>query len=761
MLLTVIGVFIMSAAELPVGSAPPPVAVAHFPDRVHAYVWRNWQVVPVARLAEAIGAKPEDLLRIGHAMGLSGPPSITDDQLRRSSTTIIKRNWHLLPYEQMLRLLGWTPEEVVYHLREDDFLYIKLGLLKPKCEPLLYVEPDARVLEREKEIARIVKEVFPGGVGVTEEPPLGFIQALEKTPAEALPQPPKFNLTPRYCFSYFGLTGDPFLAKSEDMYPDGYLAQLAARGVDGVWLQGVLYTLAPFPWDPSLSARYEERLDNLRGLVARARKYGIGVYLYLNEPRAMPLAFYEKHPDMKGVGENDYAALCTSNPDVQKYIRDSVASIAKAVPDLRGFFSISASENLTNCYSHSSGAGCSRCGKRTPQEVIAEVNTLFWQGIQQAGGKAELIVWDWGWNDAWAEGIINALPKEAAFMSVSEWSIPIVRGGVASVTGEYSMSTIGPGPRAQRHWELARKHGMKTIAKIQAGATWELGAVPYIPAVENVAEHIARLRDAHLGGLMLSWTLGGYPSPNLEVVAEMARADTEATPEQAMQTVAARWFGPKAAPDAVAFWRAFSKVFQEFPFDGGLLYMAPQHVGPSNPLWESPTGYKATMVGFPYDDLAGWRTIFPEAVFVGQFQKMADGFDAAIAKLREAGKSAEGSADQKHALQRELDVADACAIHYRSVANQARFVSARQALAAATTADAANLQLETLRQVLTDEMELARRLYAIQARDSRMGFEASNQYYYVPTDLAEKVLNCRDLLDRWLPAQRAKRASDK
>ena len=37
---------------------------------------------------------------------------------------------------------------------------------------------------------------------------------------------------------------------------------------------------------------------------------------------------------------------------------------------------------------------------------------------------------------------------------------------------------------------------------------------------------------------------------------------------------------------------------------------------------------------------------------------------------------------------------------------------------------------------------------------SRIGFEASNQYYYVPVDLAEKILNCRDLLDRWLPAEK-------
>jgi len=51
-------------------------------------------------------------------------------------------------------------------------------------------------------------------------------------------------------------------------------------------------------------------------------------------------------------------------------------------------------------------------------------------------------------------------------------------------------------------------------------------------------------------------------------------------------------------------------------------------------------------------------------------------------------------------------------------------------------------------------MRLARRLHVLQTRDSRIGFEASNQYYYVPVDLAEKVINCQDLLTRWLPAAR-------
>ena len=98
----------------------------------------------------------------------------------------------------------------------------------------------------------------------------------------------------------------------------------------------------------------------------------------------------------------------------------------------------------------------------------------------------------------------------------------------------------------------------------------------------------------------------------------------------------------------------------------------------------------------------------------------------------------------------------ACAIDFRSVANQARFVIARRALAEAANAEAAKPLVDTLESLIKKELELARQLYAIQARDSRIGFEASNQYYYVPTDLAEKVLNCRDLLDRWIPALRKK-----
>src|SRR5690349_6183621 len=143
MLLTPLLAVLLAQSGLPTGSAPPPVAIPHFPDRLHALVWRNWQLVPAIRIARTVGATPDAIIRIGRAMGLQGPPRITPDQERRSYITVIRRNWHLLPYNQLLTLLGWTEEKLAYTLREDDFLFVKLGNLKPKCESVLYAKPNS------------------------------------------------------------------------------------------------------------------------------------------------------------------------------------------------------------------------------------------------------------------------------------------------------------------------------------------------------------------------------------------------------------------------------------------------------------------------------------------------------------------------------------------------------------------------------------------------------------------------------------------
>lgn len=731
------------------------LSLSHFPDRLHAFLWRNWGLVPVDRLAAVTGAKPADILQLAAAIGLSEAKPVPPDQKQRSYLTVIRRNWHLLPREQMLELLGWTDEQLTFTLQEDDFFYIKLGSIKPECESIRFKASSEATKSRERWLTDVIREEFGNGLPQHSEPLFQFVKELSKAPGNTGEQRSS-GFSPRFGYAYFALFGDPLLQPDIDPYPDGYLAQMAASGMDGTWLHIVLSKLTPFPWDPALSEHWEERLENLEKLVRKAGKHGIGIYLYLNEPRFMPLAFFEKHPELKGVQIGEQAALCTSHPDVQKYLVDSMAMITSRVPGLAGFFSITASENHTNCWSHGKGAECPRCSRRGPSAVIAELNQLYLKGINQGLATVKqqkgpgLIVWDWGWQAGWAEEIIPALPKSAALMSVSEWDLEIARGGVKNKVGEYSISSVGPGPRAVRHWEIARKNGLKTIAKIQAGCTWEIAAVPYIPAVENVARHAENLRNAGVDGLMLGWTLGGYPSPNLEVVAEMGSGKNISGLE-AMRKVAARRYG--AAGDAVTqAWREYSKGFSEFPYHVGVVYSAPLQAGPSNLLWPKPTGYKASMVGLAYDDVNSWRANYPVETFISQMQKVAASFENAQAQLRRETAGMNLPAETRKALAAECGVAETVAIHYSSVANQAVFVTARDRLAGEKERGKAMELITVIEDILHREIVLAKRMAQLQGGDSRLGFEASNHYFYVCNDLAEKVINCRDLLDHWIPA---------
>ena len=294
---------------------------------------------------------------------------------------------------------------------------------------------------------------------------------------------------------------------------------------------------------------------------------------------------------------------------------------------------------------------------------------------------------------------------------------------------------------------------MPTFAKLQIGTTWELGSVPYLPAVMNVAEHMERLRAEQLDGVMLGWTLGGYPSPNLETAARMLRGEDA---ETALRATATRRFGATHAEGVLRAWREFSEGLKEYPYDGAVVYNSPHHVGPANLLWERPTGYRATMVGIPYDDLTRWRGPYPAEIFANQFTLVADGFDRGLDELRGEREKADKFAA---ALQREESVGEAAAILFRSAASQTRFVLARDRLATLSSQAAAESTLREIEALLQAEIKLAARLYAVQSRDSRIGFEATNHYFFTPMDLAEKVLNCRDLLDRWLPAERARVAN--
>ena len=312
----------------------------------------------------------------------------------------------------------------------------------------------------------------------------------------------------------------------------------------------------------------------------------------------MPKEFFAKadRRELAGVTEGDHVTMCTSSPVVRKWLGESLTHVFKAVPDLAGVFTITASENLTNCASHGQSAACPHCKNRKPGDIIAEVNKTIEQGVHAAAPNARFIAWDWGWPDSIAPDIIAALPASTWLMSVSEWSLPLDRGGVKSSAWVNIPSP--PSARDRGLWIIGSSPNravLRAIAKVQASNTWELSAVPYLPVYDLIARHAGNLSRADVDGVMFSWSLGGYPSPNLEIFRRIS-AKQDPAGRARRPGGAAIW--PRRA-HARRAWSLLSEAFEQYPYSGATVYNAPQQFGPSNLFFAQPTHYHSTMIRLP------------------------------------------------------------------------------------------------------------------------------------------------------------------
>ena len=243
-----------------------PVANAVFPDRMSEYVWRNWFCVDKRTLAATVGAKPEELTEIAMQMGLPPDPVVEPEWKKHGYVTVLRRNWHILPYEQLMALVGWDRETFRYHLDEDDYLYVKMGALKPKCEKLTWRgEDEKKCAESRRKIAAILKEEGIEASSAGVEPRFAFVRGLSGAPT-----PSKANVRAespfktRLQFSYFADYADPLMDDSVASFPEGLLARYAQDGVNAVWLHVVLRTLAKDRYFTEFGEGSDRRQKNLR-----------------------------------------------------------------------------------------------------------------------------------------------------------------------------------------------------------------------------------------------------------------------------------------------------------------------------------------------------------------------------------------------------------------------------------------------------------------------------------------------------------------
>jgi len=679
--------------------------LAHFPTRHQAFLFRASEFLPISTMAQLLETDEVTVRNALQEMGLQ-ETSFSEQWRQRGYITIIRQLWPILPYDQLLQVLEMTEEELALILKEDDFLAVKLSE-KPACEPVKFHPLTAEESRRTQEIKAIMEKMETDGVA-----PFDFhydVQKMQFSGAEQV------GLRMVYCFS--GLYQHAFDVDSREYCPDELLEAYQKVGINALWTQGILYQLAPYPFDEKVSEGYEQRIARVKDFAKRCEKYGIKLFLYLNEPRSMPHDFFDKYPHLRGQRHSrNRTCMCTSTKEVQDYITDSVEYVCRQVPEIGGFFTITRSENPTNCFSHYTreNSECPRCRQRKESEVIAEVINCMLKGIRKVSSDIKLIAWSWGWRELNLD-IINALPKGVILMAQSERNVPFEIGGVKGSVVDYSMSVIGPAKRAMEEWEAAQARGLECAAKVQINTTWEASTVPAIPVYPLTDIHIQRLQDVGIRNLLLSWTLGGYPSRNIMHVSKYfyEHLDNE---EVLYQSETER----QAA-------EYFSEAFKEFPFDVGVLYFGPQNAGPASPLYLKPTGFGATMTCYAYDDIEKWRSIYPEDVFEAQLYKLCRKWEQGLDLLP----------DVVHAESEMAQMAHGTYYLFRASLNQFRFYRAR-----------AIGDTQAMVECAKQESETARNMLMLMNKNAAIGYEAANHYYFSKGSMYEKIINCSYVMEQ-------------
>lgn len=687
--------------------------LCNFPTKWQAVLYRTIGMLPLERVANLLHTDIETLKLEAARLGIDGI-ELNEKFEKQGYQTIIRSLWYLIPTEQMTELLQISEEELFFILRDEDFFIVKLGYKKPVCAPVYYsplTDDEIKETERAREI---ITSVDLSG----EEARFSFPKKTLETK-----QRPNTVLSggTRFIHGYLTPCGDAFLVDSEEYLSDALLEEYKRQGVNGIWMHGLLAALSPYPFIPERSEGYKERRKILNNLIERCAKYGIKVYVYFNEPRCLPHDVAPKFPQLLGHNHPRGMALCTMVKEVRDYLYDAFLDLLSECP-IGGIMTITMSENPTHCRSKDLDTNCKRCKNIPFERLASDVNNIIKRAIDDSGRDTELIANLWSWSSArgWTEEQIlegiSLMDKGISVLMNSEFDMPIVKGGIHNQIVDYSISNPGPSPISRSALLHAAKEGHKTYAKIQANNSWECSSVPYLPVFDLVKEHLDNLSEIGVENYMLSWTLGGYPSPTLNYIANYKNMSLDEWYDS--------YYGDYASVVKRGV-RVISDSFREYPFSVDHMYFSPQNLGPYNMWSPEPDEKPSTMVCFAYDDFEKWTVKYPYEVFVSQSELMLCGWRRGIDILKEAeGKSAD--------VDDLIRYAEVAYIHLHADLIHTKYAYMKR--------DAKKYKSELI-MLAKESAEDAKKLSLLAKEDATIGYEASNHYFYTPHLLREKLLN--------------------
>ncbi len=550
-----------------------------------------------------------------------------------------------------------------------------------------------------------------------------------------------------------------------DYYPDEYLNRLAHSNTNGLWIYTSFRALVCTPYFNDDKEKAEKRIEKLRKVVNKCKKYGVKVYIFAIEPLGLSDEEAATHPEFMGGSRiaptrwNPAAwnPICLRADAARDYLVSAVEQLFRAVPDLGGYIDITAGERPTSCASVATYTSCPRCSRYSRGENLAYAIDIIKEGIRRAGTGAEFISWTYGHRYWFYDDIreyVQKSPSDVVLMQNFEDRGYNEQLGKSRVAYDYWLSYVGPSELYHETAKSAMKHGKELWAKMQVCCSHELATVPYIPAPGILFDKYRAARELGTTGVMECWYFGNYPSLMSRAAGELSFADSLLDKDAFLRDFASRIYGETLASDITAAWRAFEDGYINYPTNIMFSYYGPMHDGvvwelslipKNNPLprsWLLPDVPDGDRIG---ECLFRGHTL-DEAITLAE--RMRDNWRRGLSVL---------PLDSSDELS---TVAAAIGILFESGYNILNFYKLRATLGK----EVGDLRatLAKMRDIVTCEIENSEKMIALCNKDSRLGYHSEAEgFKFFPEKLSYRISKLKQLLAEEFPIVLERIASEK
>lgn len=573
--------------------------------------------------------------------------------------------------------------------------------------------------------------------------------------------------------------GDELMTAAQ-VYTDETLGAIESHGFNGVWLRGRLYGIMRSNVLPELNdAAADRRLDSLRTVIERGQRQGVGVYLFLNEPLALPAdhPVWRVHPELRGepyVEGRDRKrvdAMCLSAPLARRFFSEAIGSVLEALSGLAGVILITTSEHHSHCWSHifryslddgidhggRTKPDCSRCRDREPAEIVLDQLSMWRDAVAAHAPGCRVLAWNWSWSMWYPEPqaeIVSRIPPGVELMLDWERGGELVRDDETVLIDEYSLSFSGPGHRFTGGLAVAPE-GTPVHARLQLGTTHEIATVPNLPLMLSLHAKLRGMSERGIAGTMACWNFGCSLTLNTFAVRQFLQApECYQSADVFLDDLAQAYFGVTDSTPVIQAWRDFNDAFtKHYPFSMAFVYWSPINDAPGHPL---SLHYKAQRLGpshLPHefgDDAAtclGEQSIEHVVVrmeaLVKAWTRGVQAYEAGLAQ-----DPASSIAQQAEHRRQELSCARMIGFQMRSAANFFRFHQRRMELTGAVNEPCTLPPDSQLLHIMRDEIANARAALPVSEADSRLGWHQEGQTaMYSPDLIRAKISAMQNEID--------------